>query len=327
MITKITGHCLGTAGKSRRCKDKAGLKMKKLGVISAAVLAAACISCNGSDGTVVSDRIGRQVTINGTINRVVSTAPSNTEIIVDLGMAEKLIAVDVHSQNIGGIPEGTAFLDFFYPDAEAILGLKPDIIIANGHNATGSGEDPFRLLSEAGIPVVYISMSKSINDIYLDIEFIAGLLQAQKQGEDLIRKTKEEIAEITRPLENIENPKTVYFEISPPPEMMSFGKDSFIDDMISTIGAKNIFGEDSWLVTPGAEAVINYNPDIILTSVSFIDNPIDEIKSRPGFDHINAVINNRVYQIDNDSSSRPSARVVLALRQMAGAVYPELYAR
>jgi iron complex transport system substrate-binding protein len=95
--------------------------------------------------------------------------------------------------------------------------------------------------------------------------------------------------------------------------------------MISTIGAVNIFGNEDWLVMPGAEAIITRNPDVILTNVNYIDDPIGEIKSRPGFEHINAVINNRIYQIDADSSVRPSPRIVLALRQMAQAVYSEQY--
>ena len=95
--------------------------------------------------------------------------------------------------------------------------------------------------------------------------------------------------------------------------------------MIAIIGAYNIFENDNWLVTPGAEAIIERNPDVILTNVNYIDNLITELKSRPGFNHINAVINNQIYMIDNDSSSRPSARVILALQQMSQAVYPEVY--
>jgi len=272
----------------------------------------------------LTDRAGRQVTIKGAVNRVVSAAPSNTEIIVDLGQADKLIAVDVHSADIFGIPGNLPLLDFFYPDAEAIIKLEPDLIIASGHNATGSGEDPFRLLREMGIPVVYISMSKSIEDIYGDIAFVAELLQAGKEGEALIAAMKTQIEEIARNAPDTENRKTVYFEISASPQMMTFGKDSFVNDMIFTIGAINIFENDNWLVTPGAETIINRNPDVILTNVNYIDNQIEEIKSRQGFNHINAVINNRIYLIDTNSSVRPSARVILALRQMQKAVYPDI---
>ena len=278
--------------------------------------------CGAAKSAEIVDRAGRTVKINYPIKRVISTAPSNTEIIVDLRQAGKLAAIDIHSANIDGIPANLPLLDFFYPDAEAIINLEPDLIIASGHNTTGAGDDPFRLLTEAGIPVVYISMSKSIEEIYKDIAFIAELLNAREEGEKLIASTRARVEEIALAAANTGNKKTVYFEISSAPYMMTFGKDSFIDDMISVIGAVNIFGNDAWLVSPGAEPIIQRNPDVILTNVNYIDDPIGEIKSRPGFNHINAVINDRVYYIDNDSSSRPSARIVLALRQMREAVYP-----
>jgi len=291
------------------------------------MFALSIIGCKAEKGKEIIDRAGITVKINAPINRIVSTAPSNTEIIADLGQAHKLVAIDKHSANIAGLPANLPLLDFFYPDAEVIINLEPDIIIASGHNPTGTGEDPFRLMREMGIPVVYLSMSKSIDDIYKDIEFIADILQTHTRGEELINSMKAQISEISLSAERraaqIESRRTVYFEISAAPDMMSFGRDSFINDMISVIGARNIFENEDWLVTPGAEAIIDRNPDVILTNVNYIDDPIGEIKSRPGFAHINAVINDRVYQIDNDSSSRPSSRIVLALRQMSEAVYPE----
>ncbi|MCL2762464.1 MAG: ABC transporter substrate-binding protein [Treponema sp.] len=274
-------------------------------------------SCSASKGKEIVDR--------GPIHRVVSTAPSNTEIIVDLGMAHTLVAIDRHSVNVSGIPNGLPLLDFFYPDAELLMKLEPDIIIASGHNPTGSGEDPFRLLREMGIPVVYIAMSKSIDDIYRDIAFIADLLQVQEKGEVIINAMQLQIAEMTQYTAYIETAKTVYFEISAAPQMMSFGKNSFINDMITVIGARNIFENEHWLVTPGAESIIMHNPDVILTNVNYIDDPIGEIKNRPGFAHINAVINGQVYQIDTDSSVRPSTRILLALQQMSQAVYKGIY--
>jgi iron complex transport system substrate-binding protein len=296
---------------------------KKVLIILAVIFA--ITSCAEKGGREITDRSGRTVIVKDTVNRIVSTAPSNTEIITDLGQAYKLVAIDRHSANVAGIPEGLPRLDFFYPDAEVIIKLEPDIIIANGHNPTGSGEDPFRLLREMGIPVVYISMSKSIDDIYKDIAFIAGLLQVGKKGTEVIDSMKAQIAEISQRGAQIDTKKTVYFEISAAPDMFTFGKGSYLNDMISVIGTRNIFENDNWIVNPGAESIIERNPDVILTNVNYLPDPIGEIKSRPGFNHINAVINNRIYQIDTDSSVRPSTRIILALRQMSRAVYPELY--
>ena len=303
--------------------------MRIVKILIIALLALSVFACKGDKGRELMDRSGRTVVIKGPVNRIVSTAPSNTEIIADIGQAGRLVAIDVHSANVTGIPANLPLLDFFYPDAEAIISLEPDLLIASGHNPTGTGEDPFKLLSEMGIAVVYISMSKSVEEIYRDIEFVADLLDAKKEGERLIASMREQVRQIadnvSRKTAHYENRPSVYFELSAPPYMMAFGKNSFIDDMIAIIGARNIFGDEDWLVMPGAEAVIERNPDVILTSVNYIDDPIAEIKERPGFNHINAVINNRVYQIDNDSSSRPSSRIILALQQMSFAVYPDIY--
>ena len=283
------------------------------------------VSCRPETAREIIDRSGRPVQVSGTINRVVSTAPSNTEIIVDLGLASKLVAVDVHSADISGLPSDLLYLDFFYPDAEALVSLNPDLILASGHNPTGTGDDPFRLLREMGIAVAYISMSESIDDIYLDIAFVADLLQAGEAGENLINSMKSQVAEIAQKSAGIVNRKSVYLEISAAPYMMTFGRGSYIDDMITVIGAYNIFGSEDWLVMPGAESVISLNPDVILTTVDYIEDPIAEIKSRPGFEHIDAVKNNQIYQLDTNSAVRNSARIILALRQMSQAVYPELW--
>jgi iron complex transport system substrate-binding protein len=286
-----------------------------------AVLAMLAVPVFGGSRREHVDRIGQKLVISGPINRIISMAPSNTEIIVDLGLADKLIAIDRHSADISGVPAGLPQMDFFYPDAEAIIRLEPDILIAHGHNTTGSGDDPFRLLREAGVPVAYVSMSKSINDIYDDITFMADLLGVPGKGKTLIQSTKARIAEISRAAaaasEGRENKASVYFEISAAPEIFTLGKDNFLNDMLTVIGARNIFANDNPIISPSAEAIIDRNPDVIFTNVNYIDDPIGELKNRPGFDHINAVINNRIYQIDTNSSVRPSARIVLALEQMA----------
>ncbi|MCL2068133.1 MAG: ABC transporter substrate-binding protein, partial [Treponema sp.] len=101
-------------------------------IVCELILVFLLIGCAENKGREIVDRSGRIVTINNSINRIISTAPSNTEIIADLGMAHKLVAIDRHSANVSGIPDGLVLLDFFYPDAEVILYLSPDIIIASG---------------------------------------------------------------------------------------------------------------------------------------------------------------------------------------------------
>ena len=71
--------------------------------------------------------------------RIISTAPSNTEIIAALGLAEKLIAVDRYSHDIPNLPSNLVYIDFINPDAETLIALAPDLIVANAINQQRSG--------------------------------------------------------------------------------------------------------------------------------------------------------------------------------------------
>jgi iron complex transport system substrate-binding protein len=180
-------------------------------------------------------------------------------------------------------------------------------------------------MKEVGIPVVYLPISKTIDGIYADIRFIGGLFGVEERAEVLVREMKETVDGIARIGASIKTKRSVYFEMTYPPYMVTIGRDNYITEMINSIGAYNIFaGEPDWF-TPAVEAIIDRNPDVILTMGSADSNYIFDIQSRPGFEHITAVKNGEIYPIDIDSVSRPSQHIVLALEQMARAVYPDAY--
>jgi iron complex transport system substrate-binding protein len=267
--------------------------------------------------------------------RIISTAPSNTEIIIGLGLGDRIIAADKYSLALPGLPGTAAEIDFFYPDQEAVLGLGPEIIISNETNAYGGGANPYQVLEDSGIKLLFIPASRSVAGIKEDIRTIAKALDAAERGEDLIRIMEgeiEEVAAIGRGLASKPGfrRKTVYLEISPVPNLVTVGRETFLDEMIGLTGAVNVFADKTGWIAPGAEAILERNPDLILTNVEFtadpMGDPVGEIKARPGFAGLAAVREGRVYAIDGDSSSRPSQHITLALRQMALAVYPEEYA-
>lgn len=301
------------------------MKKRIISIILCMVLIFA-VGCSSTETEkTVTDREGNEVTIPTKIERIVSTAPSNTEVLVDLGVADKLVCVDNYSEGIEGLNKDVEKMDFSAPDAEAIIGLEPDIIIASGYNKSGSGDDPFKAISDAGISVVYIPSSNSINGIYKDIEFLASIVNAEDEGGKIISNMKKEISEIAEKGKTIKDKKTVYFEIGPAPTLYSIGKDTFVNEMISLIGAENIFkDEESW-ISPTEESVLDANPDVILTNVNYVDDPVSEIIGRQGWDSITAVKNKDVYSIDADSSSRPTPNIIKALKEMAKAIYPDVY--
>lgn len=281
--------------------------------------------CSSQTDRMVTDREGTEVNIPTKIEKIISTAPSNTEVLMALGLGDKLVAIDKYSTDIEGINTELPQIDFSNPDAETIIGLEPDIVIASGHNKTGSVEDPFKAISESGIPVVYIPSSDSIDGIYKDIEFIADVVNEKSKGKEIVDDMKAQVEEIKAIGDTITDKKSVYFEISPAPYLSSFGKSTFLNEMIEIIGAKNIFENEEGWVSPTAEAIIDANSDVIITNAGYMENPTEEIKSRDAWENINAIKNNEVYLVDQNASSRPSQNVIKALEQMAKAVYPEHY--
>jgi iron complex transport system substrate-binding protein len=262
--------------------------------------------------------------------RIISATPSGTEIILGLGLGGRIIAADKYSLGLPGLPAGIPEIDFFYPDQEAVLGLSPDIIISSEINAYGGGANPYGPLEELGIRLLFIPTSRSIADIKRDIGAIAGALGAAERGAELVRAMEGEIEEVARIGRGLAGasfkPKTVYLEISPFPDPVTAGRETFLDEMIGIIGAVNVFADKTGWIAPGAEAILERDPEVILTNVNFLDDPAGEIKARPGFAGLRAIREGRVYVIDGDSSSRPSQHITLALRQMARAVYPGEYA-
>jgi iron complex transport system substrate-binding protein len=251
------------------------------------------------------------------IGRIISAAPSNTEIIAALGMGDRLIAVDMYSGGISGVPPGLPEIDFFYPDTEAIIGLEPDIILVNEINSYGVADNPFKLLGDMGIRVVEIPTSVSIEGIYSDIIFIAEVLEVKERGEALAGSMREEVERIAAAAKEAPEKKTVYFEISGPPYLYSFGSGNYLNEMIEIAGGRNIFDDQNSWFSPSAEEIIMRNPDIIFTMIYPGDDPVVEIKSRSAFESITAIKENHVYAINSNSASRPTHNILPALRQMA----------
>lgn len=271
-----------------------------------------------------ADRAGNEVKIPEEINKIISISPSNTEILVELGFGDKLVAVDEYSTDIEGIPAAVPQFDIMNPDVEQLVALSPDIIYATGMSMA-KGNDPFKPIKDLGITVVYIPSSNSIEGIYEDIIFISETLQVKDKGVKIIDDMQIKINEYKEFGSKIENKKTVYFEIAGAPNLYSFGNGVFLNEMIEILGAKNILkDEDQWIAV-SEEVIVAKNPDIILTNVEYIPNAAAEIMVRSGWENITAVKNNDVYNIDNDSSSLPNHNIIKGLDQMAKAIYPEVY--
>lgn len=267
------------------------------------------------------DPMGEEITVPEEANKIVSMAPAITEVLVDLGLGDKIVGVDTYSKDIEGLPDDVFVTDMMTPDVEGIIALDPDIVFAS--TITMIGGDPLSQLENMGISLAYIPNSNSIESIYSDLMFIARFVGEEEKGQELVDNMKKEIDEIEKVGETITAKKSVYFEISAAPDLYNFGEDSYLNEMIEIIGATNVL--DGGEGTVSEETIVAANPDVIITNVNYIDNPIDEIKSRAGWENIKAIKNDEVYYVDTNSSARPNHNIIKALKEMAKAVYPDEY--
>lgn len=272
------------------------------------------------------DPSGVEITVPEEVDSIVVLAPSITETVIALGDGDKIVAYDVSSVGLEGLPADKPVLDLVNPDMEQLVALNPDLLLVSNLSLYDA-ENPYQQLIDLGVCVACIPSGDSIEDIQSDIRFIADVLGKSKEGEELIGRMQEEIDNISEIAKTITEKKTVYFEISAAPYMYSFGNGVFLNEMIELIGAENILGDQEGWLSVGEESVVAANPDVILTNVNYLDNPVQEIMERSGWDALTAVQNGDVYYIDNMASSLPNQNIVKALKQMAEAVYPEYYGK
>ncbi len=276
-----------------------------------------------SASTELTDRAGNTIEVKEEYTKIVSYAPSLTEILVDLGYADKIIAITSVDMT-EGLPEDVLVFDMMNPDIEAITASQPDLVITTELTAAGQSS-PFDEVESAGATVANVPTATSIEGIYADIEFLGELLKAEDKADILVSDMQTAIAEYQALSADITEKKTVYFEISPAPYMYSTGSGSYLNEMIEIIGGENVLaGTEGWLSVTD-EMILTSNPSVIFTNVNYADAPIDEIKARSGWDAVDAVANDAVYYVDNMSTSLPNHNIVKGLDEMAKALYPEVY--
>ena len=283
-----------------------------------------------TEGDATTDRAGNDIVLPEEVNTIISMAPSTTRFLIDLGLADKIVAIDTNSLIYESeLPDDVQQFDMMAPDNEALVALNPDIVFTSGMSNIG-GDDAFQSVRDAGICVADIPTSTSFEEIDKDLEFIGMAVKEEAKAQELIAAFDETVAEIKKVGDSITEKKTVLFMISLPseeyPSVYTFGNGTYLNEMITTIGAENVTGDQSDWISISEEEAIAMNPDVIITNVDYIQEVEKVIKSAAGWENVTAIKNDAVYCIDSTSSNQPNNHVVDALIQMAKLIYPEQFA-
>ncbi|WP_157147226.1 ABC transporter substrate-binding protein [Brachyspira pilosicoli] len=276
-------------------------------------------SCSKNE---ISDSDKDSIIQNKKIEKIISLSPGVTDILIDLNEAHKIIAADTFSKYIlekNNINVSNVF-DMLNPDAEKIISLDSDIIFINNLTAFYTKNS---LLSLSNPTIITITNSETLKGIEDDIYFLGKVLNADDRAKEVVSNMRTKIKEIKDIGDTITNKKTVYFEISALPNLYSFGSNVYLDDIINIIGAKNIFSNRNEWISVSEEDVVYLNPDIIFTSVDYVNNPVAEITNRAAWKDINAVKTSKVFFVEG--TSLPTHNIVSSIILMAKYIYPEEY--
>ena len=272
-----------------------------------------------------TDPSGAEVNIPDEIGSVVVLAPSIAETLVALGCGDLIVGYDAQSVGLAGLPADVPTFDMMQPDMEQLAALKPDVLFVSNMTLYDQ-TNPYQQLIDLGVCVLCVPTADSIAAIQEDIAFIAAAMGKTAEGDTLIADMQAELDRIAAIGATVTEKKSVYFEIGAAPNLYSFGTGVFLNEMIELIGAENILADQQGWLAVEAETVVAADPDVILTNVNYIDEPVAEILGRGGWEGMRAVQDQQVFYIDNMASSLSNHNIVKALDQMAKAVYPDLFA-
>ena len=279
--------------------------------------------------TIVDD-YERNVTItNYPPKRIISLAPSCTEIIFALNLQDKLVGVDtydyypteiqqkIESNNITKVGQ--------YADisTEPIVSLNPDLVIA----AMTVQLPIIENLAAVGESAMIIN-PENYDDVLSDILLVGEATGANQEAELLVNSIQSKTQEIYDKTKDETKPR-VYIEYAFNGGFQSFGSGSFADELINKAGGKNIFINTlSAYISANSEEIIVSNPEIIIISKGAMAEACgltpSIVKNRPGWDQIDAVKNNQIYEID-ERLLLPGAAMVDSLDSMAKIVHPEIF--
>lgn len=265
----------------------------------------------------ITDFLGREITIEKEPERIVSLAPSVTELIFAVGAGDRVVGVteyDTYPEEVKDLPKVGGFKG---PNIELITAQEPDIIFAS----TLSGKEEMETLEKMGIPVVVIE-AKSIDNIYESIEMLGKITNKEEKAQTIVNEMKSKIQEISNKVKD--RPKIKVFHLIDINGNWTAGSGTFIHELINLAGGQNIAEDTEGWVQYSIEELVRKNPDAIVMSSYAGD--VETIKNMEGYKETNAVKNNNIYVVSNDDIiSRASNRIVLGLEEIAKFLHPEVF--
>jgi len=272
----------------------------------------------------LTDGLGREITLNGPAQHVVSLAPSNTEILFALGAGSQVVGRDQLSdfpdaaKNVADV--GSTFDAL---NTEQIVSLKPDLVLAAEINTP----EQVKQLEGLGLTVYYLKNPLTLEEMYGNLEVVAQLTGHKQEAATLIESLKKRVAAVDEKISSISSRPNVFYELdaTDPAKPYTAGKGTFITQLIERAGGHNIASDLKDYPQMSLEQVVAADPAFIILGDARYGVSPESIAQRPGWENLSAVKNGQVVPFNDDLVSRPGPRLVDALEELAKLLRPELF--
>ncbi len=320
LVLGISLGCVSNGGIKRLDEEKSGLsnsnshELHQSGNITNESKNATSVASEKPKPIRVVDDFGYEVVINKTPERIVSLAPSNTEILFALGLGNRIVGVTDYCNYPEEAKKKPKIGGYSTVNIEKVLALNPDLVVA----AYGNGKETIEILRDYGLTVITLN-PRNLSDVMKDIELLGKVTGTEENATRLVSMMERKIEEVKRNVSNLKFKPKVAHVLWHDPIWVS-GKNTFIDELIRIAGGENAFGDlEGWKVV-SIEDFLARNPDIIVVNSGtgmgggrdiLYDWTMRELKD------VKAVKEGRVYVINADIISRPSYRLVYALEELS----------
>ena len=286
-----------------------------LALLTIALVLTACGCDEQTPTQYVFDDLGRLVAINGTPQRIISLAPSNTEILFALGLGEKVVGVTDYCDYPPEALEKEKVGAYDIPDIEKIVALTPDLILVG----YGTSMDVINTMDGLGLTVFGIK-STDLDDVLNDIKTVGEITDKEVEAQALTSEMESRIQAVTDQTEELEERPRVFYIVWHDP-LWTAGSETFIHELIEKGGGVNICENITGYSTISIEEVVARNPEVIITSEWSYDWAINatELAST------NASQTGRIYTLDDDLVQRPGPRLVEGLEWFAHLIQPDIF--
>lgn len=269
---------------------------------------------------VVMDELGRRVEVSAHPRRIVSLAPSVTEMLFALGLGDRVVGVTTLCDYP---PEATAkekVGDVIAPSLERIVALAPDLVIVS--TATQLEMFATRLV-EVGIPL-YVVKANRLEDVLETLRHLGNVTGERERAEALVGSLQARIERVVERTRHLPRPR-VLLVIQRDPLIVA-GRGAFLTDLVEKAGGHSITAdaEREWTLY-SIESVLARAPEVLVLpsreggSRRLADLPWPALASTP------ALRNRRVYAINADLLMRPGPRLVEGLEELARVLHPEVF--